>query len=301
MPKAAEKTLIIILSETRAHELTFPGFKANFLEPLGADLALCVADNPREDQNNPFYMSADYIWTYPEPDDWADGFDWIADNEGWHGDWRQLLKIKDQWLGGIRDPIEGHPGSGGILLFFRYFLRKSLKESGALEQYDRFIITRSDYMHTIPHLPINLLSRDKIWIPRGEDYGGVTDRQIIANREDILSVLSIADDVFTKPDQLYERMHQHQHWNIEQFIKSQFDFYGLSKRVRRYPATMFAVRARDGHTSWAKGIYDDKLGYFVKYPKEYRRYLLCSKFVSERTGWNRLKIWIINTLNFVGF
>ena len=34
------KTLVIILSETRAHELTFNNFKDNLLNPLNADYVL---------------------------------------------------------------------------------------------------------------------------------------------------------------------------------------------------------------------------------------------------------------------
>jgi hypothetical protein len=36
--------------------------------------------------------------------------------------WREFLKIKDQFLGGIKDPHNQHPGSAGILIFFRWFL-----------------------------------------------------------------------------------------------------------------------------------------------------------------------------------
>ena len=34
------KTLVIILSETRAHELTFDNFKKNVIDELNADLSL---------------------------------------------------------------------------------------------------------------------------------------------------------------------------------------------------------------------------------------------------------------------
>lgn len=47
-----QRPLVIILAETRAYGLTFDHFKENLLDALGADLALCVADNERE-------------WTYP--------------------------------------------------------------------------------------------------------------------------------------------------------------------------------------------------------------------------------------------
>ena len=36
------KTLVIILSQTREHELTFNSFKKNVIDVLKADLCLCI-------------------------------------------------------------------------------------------------------------------------------------------------------------------------------------------------------------------------------------------------------------------
>ena len=43
----APRVLVILLCETRAWELTAEPFRHNVLDALGADLALCVADNAR--------------------------------------------------------------------------------------------------------------------------------------------------------------------------------------------------------------------------------------------------------------
>lgn len=40
--------------------------------------------------------------------------------------WRSLLDVKDQWLGGVKGN-GGHPGSAGILLYFRMFLLRCLQ------------------------------------------------------------------------------------------------------------------------------------------------------------------------------
>jgi hypothetical protein len=50
-----EKTLVIIIAETRAHEFSYPSFKKNLLDNLDADLALCIAKNEWENTNNPYY------------------------------------------------------------------------------------------------------------------------------------------------------------------------------------------------------------------------------------------------------
>jgi len=51
---------------------------------------------------------------------------------------------------------------------------RNLNSTGAFSQYERFIVTRSDYMHKIKHAPLSLLPPQYIWIPDGEQYNGVT-------------------------------------------------------------------------------------------------------------------------------
>lgn len=284
-----ESVLVIVLAETRAYEHTFSLFRRNVLQELGADLALCVAKNAREVPDNPFYESAKYIWQYDEPDDWGEAFDDIQSQAGLNDNWRILLEVKDQWLGGVQG--EGsHPGSAGILLFFRLFLKQSLIKSGVVKRYDRFIITRSDFVHRVPHVPLRLLPPDFIWIPDGEDYGGYTDRHIVAQRRDILNVLSIADRIISDPVNLYADMKFSQKWNLEKYIKWSFKQMGLASRVKRYPYTMYSVRSVDGHTRWRKGEFNKSLGYFVKYQGEYENYRIASFLVGKYSGWTAAKV-----------
>ncbi|HSH43704.1 MAG TPA: hypothetical protein VK973_16405 [Arenicellales bacterium] len=282
--KTTQRPLVIILAETRAYGLTFDRFKENVLDTLGADLALCVADNERECPSNPFYTHARYIWRYPEPSDWGTAFDYAQQVVGSDADWRRLLRIKNQWLGGVEDP-EAHPGSAAILLFFRWFLKQQLVESGRLKHYDRYIVTRSDFMHEIPHVPLRLLSPNRIWIPDSEDYGGFTDRHIVASRRDILKVLSVCDDILVKPRTLYEQMRGHGRWNLEKYLKLSFARMGIASSVRRFPYTMYAVRERGGHTRWREGSYDDELGFYIKYPSEYARARSIAATVRSERDW----------------
>ena len=66
------KTLVIILSETRASELTFDNFKKNVIDELKADLCLCIGVKDNYDYNNPFYKLAKYKFTYIESEDFGD-------------------------------------------------------------------------------------------------------------------------------------------------------------------------------------------------------------------------------------
>jgi len=292
------KTLTIVLCETRESELTFDLFKKNLLEVLQSDLALCVAINKRENVENPFYKNAKYVWTYEEPEDWGEAFDYAQQINGYSGNWRKLLKIKDQWLGGVKGKDE-HPGSASIVLFFRWFLKESLLNSKVLNKYDRFIVTRSDFMHRIPHIPLDYLKKDKIWIPYGEDYGGYTDRHFVAHRDLVIKVLSVTDDIMYNPDKLYSKMSYFSRWNPERFTKFQFKQMNIKSIIRRYPYTMYAVRSKGGHTRWAKGQYDEEHGYYIKYPSEYKRFQIASKHVNKKEDWNKFKLYLIITIVFL--
>ena len=151
-----EKVLVVVLAETRAHEHTFQAFRENVLDLFSADLCLCVAESEFEDANNPFYQHAKYVWTCPEREDWGEAFDEAQLERGIEAPWRKLLAVGDQWLGGVKGHDQ-HPGSAAILLYFRWFLRQCLLETDVIHEYDRFIITRSDFMHRIPHVPLRLL------------------------------------------------------------------------------------------------------------------------------------------------
>ena len=290
-----ESVLVIVLCETRAYEHSFDLFKKNLLDVLQADLCLCVANNQREVKDNPFYKEAKYIWSYDEPDDWGDAYDKAQEMFDCTQNWRQLLLIKDQWLGGIKGDNE-HPGSAGILLFFRWFLKLSILKSGILNNYDRFVITRSDFVHRIPHVPLKYLCPEFIWVPNGENYGGYTDRHIVVSNRDVLKVLSISDRVIIDPDNLFLDMNFDSEWNLEKFIKFSFEYMGLGERVRRFPYTMYSVRSIDGHTRWSEGDFCSKHGYYIKYQNEYKSYKLASMFVKEKPDWSATKILLINSI-----
>ncbi|MSQ98815.1 MAG: hypothetical protein EXR85_05910 [Xanthomonadales bacterium] len=279
-------TLVIILAETRSCSSTFALFEKNLLNVFQADLALCVADNEREDKGNRFYQKAKYIWQSKEYEDWGEGLEYLIENH--HPDWRKLLQIPKQWLGGIRGEHE-HPGSGGILLYFREFLRKSLLESGALDKYERFIVTRSDFMYQTPHVPPGLLDNQYIWIPNGEQYGGYTDRHILCPGAKILQTLSVANILTRDPELVIGEMQHKQRWNLEKYLKFHMQKSGLENCIRMFPYTMYAVREPGGHTRWSEGSFDPSLNVFIKYRSEHSRARL-ARLIVGKNGWSQFRI-----------
>lgn len=280
-----ERTLVIILAETRAYEYAYESFKRNLLDSLDADLALCVAKNEWENTENPYYKAAKYVWTYDEPDDWGKAYDQAQQSEGFSGDWRILLQLDGILMGGVHDENGRTKGSGAILLFFRWLLKQQLKKNDFYRKYDRFIITRSDYIYPTPHFPLRLMDRDHIWIPDGEDYGGYTDRHIVASQNNVLGVLSVVDPILRNPEELYRRICNRKGWNLESYIKFALTELGLDAKVRRFPFTMYAVRSADGRTSWSTGAYSKRHGYCIKYRDEHRKALLARQMIRKPEDW----------------
>lgn len=266
------KTLVIVLSETRAHELTFDNFKENVLDTLDADLCICIGVKPDYDYTNPFYNHSKYKFLYNEPDDYGDAFEeayeklkpFNKESNPLH--WREFLKVKDQFLGGIKGENQ-HKGSAGILIFFRWFLLQQLTEQGLIHKYDRFIITRSDYIYQLPHPKLDLLEEKYIWIPDNEYYGGYTDRHAILNKETIIPYLNILNNFVLKSNDYYTKLKDHDEWNLEKIIK--FNLEQEHQIVKVFPYVMYAVRNSDTGTRWAQGNYSEELGYYIKYQSEF--------------------------------
>lgn len=340
------KTLVIILAETRAHELTFDTFKKNVMDELNADLCLCIGVKSDYDYENPFYKLAKYKFLYNElSGDFGDAFDdaynilkkdvnkyekiekfgktvkcyGTYDNENLNKlnlddfdddeliiknnilsnkvniygintnvlenknsdiynerivtykkslHWREFLKIQNQFMGGIEDPIHKHEGSGAILIFFRWFLLKNLIENDILSKYDRFVITRSDFVFQLPHPKIEMMNANYVWIPDGEDYGGYTDRHAILSQHNIIPYLNIFNNFVLKSNDYFFKMYEKQDWNLEKVIKFNLEQQNIVN-VRKMPYIMYSVRNINGESRWCHGIYNDNLGYFVKYRKEF--------------------------------
>ncbi len=286
--KKPEKCLVCIIAQIRAHELTWDSFKKFTLDQLNADLALCIGVDKNSSRDNGYYRHAKYIWEYNEPQDYGDAFDYVKKELNSNEDWRILLKVKDQWLGGILGE-EAHPGSGGILIFYRWLLSKRILENNLLNKYGRFVVTRSDYLYCAPHPPLKFISPDNIWLPSGEDYGGYTDRHLVASNKDIIKCIGLIDDIILKPRELQEEMKAHNRWNLERYIAHCWRKNNLQHKIRRFPRVMFIVRGEKDKTRWAQGEYEEETGLIVKYKSEFNEsYGKFCKIIRNNNDWRRL-------------
>ena len=349
------KTLVIVLSETRANELTFDNFKKNVIDELNADLCLCIGVKPDYDYNNPFYKLAKYKFTYDEPEDFGDAFEYAyniissnkskyeclkninalygkiqnprqsTENITYYGNnenitnfdafnddeiiihakdfpdnlwknqvygiknsnnnnlvseekvitykkplyWREFLKVKDKFLGGIKDSHNQHPGSAGILIFFRWFLLKNLIDNDLINKYDRFIITRSDFIYQLPHPKVECMNENCIWIPDCEHYSGYTDRHVVLSKNNIESYLNILNNFVLRSNEYFFKMKNRGKWNLEQLIKFHLEQNNVLHLVKEFPYIMYSIRNINGSTRWQQGNYSKDLGYYIKYQSEY--------------------------------
>jgi hypothetical protein len=287
-----ERVLVCILAKTRAHELTFPSFKRQVLDGLSADLALALAIDENYDYANPFWQHAKYRWTAPDFTDYGEGFDlaqrWLCHQHNVPSpDWRTILRIKGIWQGRIQS-ADPQPSASSILTFCRWLLLHNLQEDQLLDRYDRFVITRSDFIWLCPHPPLSVLDRDAIWFPDGEHYGGLTDRHLVVSRSNVVNCLNVIEDILLHPLQLYNEMKYQPSWNNEQFLAHHLVRKGIRDRVKLFPYVMYTARsARDLTPTWSAGNYQPALGHSVKYETEFRKASAYSTIIRSRSDWEQ--------------
>ena len=193
-----ERVLVCILSaKTRAHELCFSSFKRHVLDELNADLAVALTISttititriPSGNMRNTAGRHPNLTTLDKALISRSDGF--ARSGTFPPQDWRALLAVKGIWQGRIQSP-EPQPTASSIQTFCRWLLLHGLRQDGVLDRYDRFVLTRSDFFWLSSHPPLDVLDPDMIWVPEGQDYGGLNDRHLVASRQNIGNCLEYA-------------------------------------------------------------------------------------------------------------
>jgi hypothetical protein len=228
------------------------------------------------------YKNAKFIWKYKDSKDYSKHFNSAqkilikSKNLNEKPNWKKLIKIKHFWLARIKgtSKIKNNKGiysggTGALLIYNRWFLLQKILKNKLLKKYDRFIITRSDFVWNIHHPRMENLSPEYIWIPNGEKYGGYTDRHAVLSKENLYDYLNLIEPILLKPDELYEIMKSKNNWNLERYIKLYLKLKGYSQKVKLFPYLMYSVRNSKIKTIFRPGTYSFKHRYFIKYFKEY--------------------------------
>jgi hypothetical protein len=297
----------------RCANITFETFKKRFLDLNNADILLCIPTDTKEDyKNNEYYRNAKYIKTVDGLKDINIFYDEIVQELKGSPKWRDLLEIKEYWLGGIKDlrfktlykalkkiffsdrkdktvnsmkifadyifrqkgPYDQLSG-GGYVLLYRHLVLKMILEKGLDKKYDRFIITRSDHFYGAPDTDINTLDSDFVWIPEGEDWRGYCDRHWILSSKHLVPCLDLLKPIFCESKKLYDLMKDRFNWNSESYIKFVWDLRNI--QVKRFPRVQFLVRSEGGTKTWTEGVYNPDLNLRIAYQSEFEEFLRTKK------------------------
>lgn len=262
------KTLVVILGSLRGGEVAWKSLRRHVVEPFHADVALISPSViPREFLQN---VNASYV--LDDGEDFAMQADTLAISASCEVNWKVVCKGNpsevNSFAGGLDTKCgRDRPGSTGLILLLRWKLFEFLKN---YRHYDRVIVTRSDFVYLCP-FSNDFLSEPRLYIPKGEEYGGVTDRFIAGRYNDILEYARLGRDFFCHAS-YYERnaFKRLKYQNSESLIKYHLDTRGIPYTF--FSRNMFTVRSRGDETRWSEGVSHpslERMGLKLKYPDEY--------------------------------
>ena len=150
-----------------------------------------------------------------------------------------------------------------------------LKENNLIDKYDRFVLTRSDYLHT-HEIPVD---NESILIPAFEFHGGVTDRFAIIPQKFLEKFLRIGTYIVKEPGTvahifnnnnwpLGTRIGKHWGWNLETYIFIFLNITGLWESVKFFAPTMFTVMTKKNDRF--KNEFNEEYNCYLRYQTEFR-------------------------------
>lgn len=246
------------MGNARGGEPTWNTMYKHLLTPLNADLALLFGKV--EEKTSSLYKNAKYVWEIEEYKNWRTFYeDYNLTNI-----LQWVPYIRSEGLGG---GVDDNRGSGLIIFAFRHFLKTHYKE--ILKQYDRIILSRSDFYYIDDHPELDI---NKFYVIEGEDYYGISDRHHIFNKDMIDDSLSILE-FLNNNDNKHKVMSYHGLFNVinpEMVIKVHFEDNGILKQLDYFRRVQFTVRHSQDQTRWSTGSAISEFpGFYLKYPEEY--------------------------------
>jgi hypothetical protein len=251
-----EKTIVVLIGNARGGEETWKTLYDNLIDVYSADLLLCFGKT--NNTNNSLYKKAKYIFELEEYNNWNNYYQQFFTNK-----WKDsFLHGKNHGLAG---GLDSYSGSGSIIFAFRHFLKNNCLD--ILSLYDRIILTRSDHFYLYPH-PV--LPNDKIWIPQGEDYNGITDRHHIFPSVLIEEVLGVVE--YMDSDIGLQQISSKHNPNPETILQLCFEHYKIINKIERFKRCQFIVATHSDSTRWQKATQrlPNHKNLLIKYFNEYR-------------------------------
>jgi hypothetical protein len=273
------KTLVIVLCQGRMLEKTFHSLQDNVCKPLNADLAFVGSSQNMQELSviNNYFK---HVFNTNEPSSWLNQIDSIHSSKSW----RSIADVSPVILGGTG--YGQSVGSGAIIMYYREVLRQYLNEINT-EEYTWFVITRSDFIWTIPHPCVQNLELDKIYFLDGQRYGGISDRHAIISKNNITKFLDISLPIFTDGHNLANRAKNNSVVNAETLILLRLSELGLLEKCRFLPYMGATIRSLSTSSRWSQGVYSKKLNLYIKYPIELRMSVLLKYLFPYGLPWQK--------------
>jgi len=247
MRTPTNRTLVVTLGSLRGGERAWHSMYKHVLDENHADLAITISNDALETTNSSMVHRARYVWAHVEYERWDDALDSIGGN----GEWKPKLP-GSVWQSGI------------INHYLRWFVSNQIRQLNLTEQYDRFVVTRTDQFYECAH-HVLLFDPQFVWLPEGEDYlGGLEDRHLVASKDDIFKVLNTIEPVVRHPERYPSFT------NPEQLLRFRFDEDSI--RIKRFKRVMFLCAVPGDPTRW-QHMEDGSVpeGVHVKYLTEYEK------------------------------
>ena len=195
-------TLVCVIGNARGSQVAWESLLHNVVTPLKADLAILLGTH----QSCEFLeRKSTYNWNFDEPQDWAVLFDEICSQQDIENTWRETAEktsYEGLW-GGVVLHDRVMKGSGAIAILLRHML---LSHLDIMLQYDTIILTRSDHLYLTEH---HIQDRDNIFVPKGEDWWGITDRHYVFPSAYCSKVLGVASWLMRNHTKVLEKITKH--------------------------------------------------------------------------------------------
>jgi len=160
--------------------------------------------------------------------------------------WRDFLNVEESIFEGVRENYNCYPDLGpdstGIVLFLRWFILKNLKDNDLINNYDRFIITKSNFMYELPHPKLEIMDERCIWIPDVDHYYGYPDRHVVLSKLNIEAYLNILNSLVLKSNEFFMKMISFNRWDLEQMINIHIQMNPIIKNINSFPHIMHSVK-----------------------------------------------------------
>lgn len=258
----AGRVLVCYFGQARSTKAAVESQRRHVIQPLNADVLLCMS---KIEHGDPIMgLGSCRIDVMDDSDlDMEVVLDDASARVGVPKDgWRMAERaIGDNWLGGLH----GRRGAGMFIMHNKRRLLETLHRLELTDKYDWFVITRSDLLWLADHPnPCRAhWESSNVYVPTGEDYGGLNDRHIVCSAQNLETCLDLLSSLVKNATDIAK---DHNALNFERFYKLCLDRQNVG--ICRFLAVAFLTGDAHTPTRWQRTLYDAKSKLWYKYKTE---------------------------------